>query len=381
MLTFIYSTITPAVTTFSSAMDNHAAGDVLFTLPDDLAQRMAEMIQRSSECTDGDNFDHGNQRRAGGSGYGAAICGAEAVLNNAIPGAAFAEFRVLRPGPLPFGAADAVRAMNTVVHYARTLAQALALTPEQAAAVAVAAGALALNAAVFQIPIGTANVVPASSLTGSLSMPSMSITSAPSTTTTTASCSPTSDCYADCKMVGNIKKCWTTCNAQSTAPCEAGRSKKLLGNGITTTSVTPWTVVAENIPTPTPTSLQTQCIDDTVSGLLNSAFLNVFNKFCSDAGQPSDGITWIVDMMGNQIQNAKRDSDFAIGLTWTPGQNSGTSCAASCSDAYKALANSSCEFQNIPEYSEIARVGELNFSHEQADTLLTAMILWMLKPK
>jgi len=141
----------PAVTTFASAANGHAKGDVVISMPEDLARRMDGLIRRSNQCAAADDFNKRRQKRL--ADFGAVICGAEALIVNAAPGTAFADYLVVQPGALPWTAADAVRAMNTVMQFARDSAPALRLSPEKAALVGVGAFALAREVLINNKPL------------------------------------------------------------------------------------------------------------------------------------------------------------------------------------------------------------------------------------
>lgn len=199
-MTDVYlSTASPAITTFTANIDGHSQGDVLITMPDELANRMDEIIRRSTQCPDGVAFGQKLRKRL--DNYGGVICAAQAVVVNAAPGTAFADFLVVRPQGLPWASADAARAMMVVVQFARAYAPALALDPATAASIGMGAFAIAWEVLINNKALSAANDIPATALSG----------------TSFAGCSSTSvnECFVDCSMIGAIKSCGTSCMPQT----------------------------------------------------------------------------------------------------------------------------------------------------------------------
>lgn len=327
------SAATPAVTTFTSAVDGHTKGDVVISMPEDLARRMDELIRRSSQCPTADEFNKGLQKRL--NDFGAVICAAEAVIINAAPGTAFADYLVVRPRPFPWTAGDAVRAMNVVMQFARGYAPALQLDPETAAAVGVGAFAVAWEVLINNKPLSTSNVIPAQSLSGTI----------------TSMCSTTraDECLVNCRMIGAIERCGTTCAKKTGCGATALR----------TATIVPWTAAAADAqPTepPAPPVPRPQCNMEDASGLPFNVFKSVYGQFCGEVDKAKSALTWIVDSRGNRIPTRRRSlhgrtpppnpdtyNNYKIDLTWSPGGNAEATCAKSCSDAYGLLVNSPCK--------------------------------------
>jgi hypothetical protein len=194
---------------------------------------MDELIARvSNSCPEGDRFATQKLRKRLDD-YGAVICASETLVLNAAPGGPFPELLVLQPQPFPWTAADAVRALNVVIAFARTQAPDLGLTIDQAAAVGVAAFAIAWEIFINGNRLSTINVIPADSLEEA--------------TTTEAPC-PTQYCNAGCTLIGGIAECRTTC-VTPTASCSATSTPVQ----VTTTATIPWTVSVNDLEaSPTP---------------------------------------------------------------------------------------------------------------------------------
>jgi hypothetical protein len=198
----------------------------LISLPADLASRMEDFIRRSTDCTAGSIFDHPLQKLD--DDFGTILCGAQGVIMNVVPGGPFADFRLLNPQPLPFTTADAIRAMNAAIDFARDYAPVLQLDPAVAARLGVAAFAVAWEVWVGGQPLGAQNIIPGASLSGIITIPPSS------TTTSSTACTA---CYASCSFVGPIEGCGTTCTQMTSC----GTSSTL---DVTTTTIIAWTAVA-----------------------------------------------------------------------------------------------------------------------------------------
>ena len=132
--TLSYSQQAPAVTTFASELGGHKKGDVLMTLPKELAgyiENFTEDYSRSPDCKAGTSLNSNFQKRV--DDVGVALCAARGVIINAVPGGALADLRVLQSQPLPFIGVDVVRALNAAMDFARQNAAMLRLDSVQAA--------------------------------------------------------------------------------------------------------------------------------------------------------------------------------------------------------------------------------------------------------
>lgn len=227
----------PFISTITDAISSYNDGDLIITLPHLLASRMDELIAiTSNTCPEGDRFTTQKLRKRLDN-YGAVICAAETLVINAAPGGPFPELLLLQPQPFPWTAADAVRAMNVVIAFARTQAPDLALTTDQAAAVGVAAFAIAWEIFINGNRLSDINVIPADSLEET------------TTTTTTEAPCPTEYCNAACTMIGAIAECRTTCVTPTATRCSASSTPIQL----TTTATIPWTVSVNDLEaSPTP---------------------------------------------------------------------------------------------------------------------------------
>lgn len=183
---FKHSTATPSVTAVTAPKDNYVSGDLIACLDKGLASRIGELMDRSTHCKDGEDFDNqhrGPKRRSAGT-LGQAICAAEAVAANAAPGGPFNDLLLLNPSSLPFGFADlasaTAKAAQVVIKAVEALSVLSALTPQLAEQVAVYIFALALDKVYEGLPLGKENRIHASMVT---TMPQ----TATATTTTTSS--------------------------------------------------------------------------------------------------------------------------------------------------------------------------------------------------
>ncbi|KAH7312024.1 hypothetical protein BKA65DRAFT_558649 [Rhexocercosporidium sp. MPI-PUGE-AT-0058] len=205
-------TYTPIATTLTSAINGHNPGDVVISLSDEFAKRMEGYMRRSTDCAAGNALDQTLAKRV--DEYSAALCGAQGVILNAVPGEPFADFRLMSVQPLPFAAAGAVRAMNAAMQFAHNWAFQLHMTPEAAELLGVAAFAIAELVNHQGLPLGIDSTIPAESLTGTITL-SQIITSAPASSSSSLSSSTSSSgctaCYASCSFVGFIQGCGTTC--------------------------------------------------------------------------------------------------------------------------------------------------------------------------
>lgn len=306
-----------------------------------MAKRMGEMIRRTGNdhCPAAALFQHPELRRRIAD-LGAVICAAESILVNAAPGYAFADYLVVHPRALPWTAADAVRAMNTVMEMARGMASILQLDAETAASVGVGAFAVAYQVLVLGTPLGKSNVIPASALSGSAGSELCSTAKA-------------DECFVNCRFIGALEKCQTTC----TEVTSCGATSKLM-----TTTTVPWTFsfTESQVPTQTAKPPAPKCNMDDASGMPFNVFNGVYGSFCSEIGKDQKKeAKWTVDSRGNQASQAARRfaelltrtpppnpdtyRDYKVDLKWTPAQGD-AACAKSCEDAYALIATSPCEY-------------------------------------
>ena len=80
---------------------------------------MNELIIRSKQCSAGDQFSSQKVRKRLND-FGGVICASEMLVINAAPGGMFSELLIPQPRAFPWAAADAVRAMNVVIAFARS---------------------------------------------------------------------------------------------------------------------------------------------------------------------------------------------------------------------------------------------------------------------
>lgn len=319
-------------------------------MPEDMAKRMGEMIRRTGNdhCPAAALFQHPELHRRIAD-LGAVVCAAESILVNAAPGYAFADYLVVHPPALPWTAADAVRAMNTVMEMARGMAPILQLDAETAASVGVGAFAVAYQVLVLGTPLGKSNVIPASALSGSTGSELCSTTKA-------------DECFVNCRFIGALEKCQTTC----TEVTSCGATSKL-----TTTTTVPWTFffTESQVPTQTAKPPAPKCNMDDASGMPFNVFNGVYGSFCSEIGKyQKKEAKWTVDSRGNQASQAARRfaellartpppnpytyRDYKVDLKWTPAQGD-AACAKSCKDAYALIATSPCEYPIRRSYEQM----------------------------
>lgn len=130
----------------------------MITLDEGLASRMDEMIRRTTNCDAASDFPSGSlQERS--PDYGAAICGAQGIIGQAVPDGPFADFRLIQAPQIPFKAGDLARAASVVASFARDYRFLLKLKPEAATALGHAAFALAVNVLIDNIDLGPENPV------------------------------------------------------------------------------------------------------------------------------------------------------------------------------------------------------------------------------
>ncbi|KAK0105772.1 hypothetical protein ONS95_004290 [Cadophora gregata] len=350
--TAITGTYTPIATSFTSAVNGHNAGDIVISLPNDFSKRMEGFIRRSTDCAAANALDQPIAKRV--DEFGPALCGAQGVIMNAVPGGPFADIRLMGIQPLPFAAAGAVRAMNAAMQFARNWAAQLQMTPEQAELFGVAVFAITELVNHQGAPLGTENTIPAESLSGTITQ-SQTMTSAPETSSSLSSSSSSSECtvcYASCSFVGIIQGCGTTCMQVSSCSSKTASNEE---PDIITTATIPW-YDAAFVPTQVPIVPSVPLEECTGGGssFPYDSFSGAYGQFCAEIDKVHSSLNWNVDPLGNKIQALRRRDlsvvqrsppvnpetwkDWRINLNWIVGD--APECTKSCSDAFKTLANS-----------------------------------------
>jgi hypothetical protein len=194
---------------------------------------MSEFIQISADCPAGITLDSTTAKRT--LNFGDVLCGSEGLIVNAVPGGPFADFRLVNIQPLPFTNADAIRAMNAAISFARAFAPNLQLSPDQAALLGVAAFAISWALWNSGQPHDAVNVIPAAALAGTITKP-------PSPSATSSeTCSV---CLASCGFVGPVQICETECSETSvctSAPATGWWSVNDGGEEVLTTTTVAYT--------------------------------------------------------------------------------------------------------------------------------------------
>lgn len=169
---------------------NYASGDLIACLDQGLATRIGQLMDRSTHCKDGEDFDnmHREVKKRSAGTLGQAICASEAVAANAAPGGAFNDLLLLDPKSLPFGFADlasaTAKAAQVVIAAVKALSELSAiLQPQLAEQLAVYIFALALDKVYEGLPLGEENRIPATMVT------TMTQTATATTMTTSTSAS------------------------------------------------------------------------------------------------------------------------------------------------------------------------------------------------
>jgi hypothetical protein len=184
---------------------------------------MTEMIQRTQQCDAGNDLAKpkgvamkDNPLTVGADLIGAMICGAQALVLNASPGAAFADLASFQ-GKLPmWSSPDLMQAMQHVVAYAVAQARASNTSPEVATTVGYVAFYLAFKVIKEKVSLAKANWYAKTDLGGSAteSMAPITASITPTmviTATSTESSSSVLECSASCAMIGHIRDCNTWC--------------------------------------------------------------------------------------------------------------------------------------------------------------------------
>ncbi|KAK7916910.1 hypothetical protein PG985_010518 [Apiospora marii] len=181
----------PSVTAVTEPKNNYVSGDLIACLDQDLASRIGEMMDRTTHCSEGEEFDkkhHDSKKRAQGT-YGKSICASIAVAGNAAPGGPFNDLLLLSPNSLPFGFADlasaAAQASRIVISAVQALTELVSLGPELSEQLALYIFALALDKVYEGLPLGEENRIRASMVT---TMAKTATATATTTTTTATGC-------------------------------------------------------------------------------------------------------------------------------------------------------------------------------------------------
>ena len=326
----------------------------MITLDENLASQMEETIRQETECEAAVGFTSSRHRKRAPD-YGAAICGAQSIVTDAIPGGPLADFRLINAPQIPFTPGDIARAASIVATFARQHAAMLEVTPEFATTLGQVAFALAVDVVIDNIHLGSQNPVRHSTLSGEATLE-------PTQTT----CSSTSKCEAGCAQIGMIEHCETSC--KSITACGTDISTTTSGNGIATTTTESWTwpTVAPAQPTRT-AEPSPKCAMDKPGIMQYDIFYgseyNVVSGFCDEVGKDQESAAaWIVDSEGYKIPNKNKlisrsppvtpddYSTYKVELIWEPQEEfSSGSCPMSCLDAYKSIAQGPCELDETIE--------------------------------
>lgn len=208
----------------------------------DLASRISEIIHRAgSYCDDGRDFNP-DQFRIQASDWGAAICGSQAVFDQALPGGPFADLGAARflGEPILLNGGNPARAAALVMEYAQAVGPLLDILTDQVDDLAMMVFALAVDTLIDNIPLGAENPVRHSTLT-----------SAP-TTTSVASCTSTSKaCTAECGEIGLIEHCRTHCQTTTFTATSCDSTSVGVSTTLSITTTTTSRFVWPTIPQPT----------------------------------------------------------------------------------------------------------------------------------
>lgn len=339
----------PTQTTLTSPQDGHSPGDVAIYLSEDLASRVTEMIERSQQCAAGDAFPTTKSFRTREleNRYGAIICAAQQVVLNASPGAPFAELALLQGKQSSWSSPILMQAMGEVIGFAVKQARFMKLSDEAATHLGFYSFMLAYTVINNKKPLSRVNWILGNDLKGSMteSPTHTTITVAPTTTTSPASSSSLFECSASCTMVGPLKRCSTQC------PTGTGEITKPTIYAVRTVTVEPW-VVPVQVPMQEPVAM---CLPGNDTDFPTDLFTQTYSEFCKQADETKDGITWIVNTQGEQIQpksrrvqprdesSAGQYDEYSFVLGWRL-QDDEVECSRSCGDAFKDLASSdSCK--------------------------------------
>ncbi|RYP14251.1 hypothetical protein DL765_006502 [Monosporascus sp. GIB2] len=351
---------TPAVTSISTPTKGLEPGDYLITLDDDLASRIDEVLHRFTDCPDGNKFESGKLRiRA--SGWGAAICGAEGVLNQVLmSGESFTDLRVtqFQGEPILFNGGDPERAARLFMDYATAVVPLLDMLASEVTDMANMIFALAINALIDNIALGAENPVRHSILT---SAPTKTATKTATTTSCTAT---TKDCIAECGEIGLIEHCKTQCQTATVCSTKTASTKRSITT--TTTSLFDWPTGRPIGPTTTATAAPIpDCSMDRPAIIPWDVFygpkFTVASDFCKAVEKdPKRSLAWTVNNKGEKLSFLKNRApptdpgsykDYQIQLSWEPADGFGESaCPHSCNEAYRTIATSPCNRPQNPLY-------------------------------
>lgn len=324
----------------------------MFTMDPGFASRLGEVMRRTTQCGEGRAFDSGNPAgKRDGTTYGGAVCGAIGALSMAAPGCLFHDVMLINAPRFAFTAGQVAAAAQVVVDFARDYASLLDVPADVAENMAQLFFALAIDTIVDNVPLGEKNPIRASIISGTVTAPP---------TTTTSACSSASACEAKCQMKGvYMFVCQTSCStvtgcATATEDGEDGEQN------INTVTTVPYAgpFRASTVPTTTATAQpHPTCSMDEPAGLQWDVFYgakyNVADPFCDEVGKnQQSALSWIVDIRGNMVPQRQVRSppvtpdtykDYKVGLSWTPKQGfNAASCARDCKSTYQSIAQTPC---------------------------------------
>lgn len=348
-LTFVApSSVTPAVTSVSTATAGYSPGDFMVTLDPGLASRLGEVMRRTTQCPEGRKFDFESPSKRDTATYGGALCGAMGALSMAAPGGLFHDVMLVNAPAFIFTAGQVADAAQVVVDFARDYAPLLDVPADVAENIAHYFFALAIDTIVENVPLGEKNPIRHSIISGT-------VTASP--TTTTSACSSASACEATCQEMGvYFYFCETSCSPVSGCATVTGSNQADIKTVTTIPYAGPATVTA--VPTPSAQPLPT-CSMDKPGTIQWDVFYggqyNVANQFCDEVGKNQQSpLDWIVDIRGNRVPPKRRVrsppvtpdtyKEYKVSLLWTPKEGFNAAiCAQDCRSTYQSIANSPCE--------------------------------------
>ncbi|EQL02485.1 hypothetical protein OCS_01806 [Ophiocordyceps sinensis CO18] len=278
---------TPTLISYATATDGILPGDYILSLDAGLAQRISDVMARtSSDCSEGVEFGR-NTKRAVGGGLSAAICGTVAILHQHPPRGPFGDLGQLAATgpPLRFNGAEMVRAANILLDIGRDLAPLLEMDVDFAEQFTMIIFAMAVEKFVDNVTPGALNWFHGSSL------------AACSSTTTARAC------VASCRQYGVIEACETSCKKRTLCATAAPTSTQ---DFLSTTTVQYWTwPLIDAMPTAT---AEPECNRDLTNVPGNIFNKNLYKGFC-EQWNGTHSLEMTVDAAGNERHsNARRNA-------------------------------------------------------------------------
>ncbi|KAF9873214.1 hypothetical protein CkaCkLH20_09377 [Colletotrichum karsti] len=358
--------ITPEVTFVATASAGLKEGDRIVNMDVDFAKRFQDLLHIFSgdgACKEGQGFvadqTSGQQASPRSGGWDAAICAGLGVMPQVLDNGPLGDLRAMAPPqpPIQFDLAQAAgRAAQIVIEAARDYAPLLNIPAELADEYGVIIFAMAINALVENIDLGSSNTIRAASLVSKTQGPSA---------TPTPTCTGARSCKAFCGEVGAIEQCVTECSTVTSVCATSTTGNRVIVTE--TTSTFAWPTV--------PVSQPTATCESSDSGLQWDIFYgkkyNVVQKFCQAVSDDQQAAhAWVVDEFGNETSSKSRKrsppvtpktyKDYRIGLEWKPDSSlSEDPCPRSCTEAYEAIANGPCG-QNGRQGLTLAMSGSWN---------------------